>query len=237
MKEPIDRDVVADDLALVDEALSWLENPPLYFGGSVVPLYVDDPAVASDAPRPTEDVDLLVSVDGVSPRQFEVALEAHGWTHDQRHHRRNAMAFLSPDGIPVDVVLAQQAGPRDWLVRARATAATMMVSTRRVFVPTPAFLVASKVQAALDNPARWAGPYSSHDLADALVILFGCRAALTSVEQAPVDLRTFLAAWARERLDTRDRVFEALLGERPRAFTARDVVALLEHLSAGSDDR
>lgn len=64
MTEPIDRDVVAEDIALVDGELAWLSERPMYFGGSVVPLYVDDPAVLSDAPRPTEDVDLLVSVPG-----------------------------------------------------------------------------------------------------------------------------------------------------------------------------
>ncbi len=51
MIEPIDRDIVADDIALIDEDLSWLHTPPLLFGGSVVPLFVDDPAVRSDEPR------------------------------------------------------------------------------------------------------------------------------------------------------------------------------------------
>lgn len=231
MTEPIERDIVADDIALVDEELSWLRTPPLFFGGSVVPLFVDDPAVRSDEPRPTEDVDPLVTVEGLSQAAFERELTRRGWTHDQRPRRKNALAFLSADGIPVDAVLAEQAGPEDWVVRAAQAFDTMVVSGRSVRLPTPAFLVASKLQAALDNPARWEGPYSSHDLADMLVVLFGCTRAMESLRAAPEDLKAFVAGWAAGVLTERGNVYETLVGERPRAFSDDDLEALLSDVA------
>ena len=84
MNEPIDRYIEPLDVASVDEELSWLPKRPLFFGGSVVPLYVDDPAVLDERPRPTEDVDLLILIEkGKTPgkRLFEATTS---------HHRRFA---------------------------------------------------------------------------------------------------------------------------------------------------
>ncbi len=231
MIEPIDRDIVADDIAAVEEELSWLATPPLFFGGSVVPLFIDDPAVQADAPRPTEDVDLLVSIGQMSQSALERELTRRGWMHDQRPRRKNALAFLSAGGIPVDVVLEEQARPDDWVVRAAEAPDTLIVSGRPVRVPTPAFLMASKLQAALDNPARWAGPYSSHDLSDLLVVLFGCTHAMDSLRAAPADLQRFLGDWSRVVLSERGNTWEALIGERPRAFSEEDLEALLMELA------
>jgi len=44
----IDLDAVVDELA-------WLEPPPVYVGGAVVPLFLDD--FGRSQMRPTEDVD------------------------------------------------------------------------------------------------------------------------------------------------------------------------------------
>ncbi len=168
-----------------------------------------------------------MTVEGLSQAAFERELTGRGWIHDLRPRRKNALAFLSAAGIPVDVVMAEQAGPTDWVVRAASAFDTLLVSGRRVRVPSPAFLVASKLEAALDNPERWKGPYSSHDLADVLVLLFGCTRTMKSLREAPDDLIAFVGRWARGVLAERGTVFETLVGERPRAFSEDDLVALL----------
>lgn len=200
---------------------------------SVISLYIDDPAVAAEAVRPTEDIDVLICVSGEQqPADAEQALRSNGWRDDIRPHRKNAQAFISPGGIPVDVVFNRLQPESDWIVRAARSPDVIQLGDHTIAVPSPAYLVVSKLAAA-ENADRWENAYSSHDLADALTVLFGCARVVESLQEAPEDVREYVAKWARHaREHPADRIYQALLADMPRAFSEADLDNLLDELAS-----
>ena len=183
--------------------LAFLAEPPLFLGASVLELYVDRSEMLDGAFRPTEDVDVVVTlVPGAAGQgtvhEMEAELRAHGFVDDPRPHRKNLHAFISPSEVPVDVVMDAMFSPEDWALRSRADAQTVRLpSGTELLVPQPAAYLACKV-AASRNRERWEGDYYCHDLEDVALLLAGCSVLAESASRSDEPLRLYLSAWADE---------------------------------------
>lgn len=185
--------------------LSFLAAPPLFFGAAVLELYVDRPEALDGAFRPTEDVDVVVTlVPGSSGQgtvhEMERELRAHGFVDDPRTYRKNLHAFISPSEVPVDVVMDAMFDPSDWALKSRSGASSARLpSGRLLLIPNPASYLACKVSASR-NRDRWEGDYYCHDLEDVALLLVGCSVLPASVAASDEQLRAYLNEWASEVL-------------------------------------
>ncbi len=224
--------------------LSFLVEPPMFLGASVLELYVDRPEMLDGAFRPTEDVDVVVTlVPGTSGQgtvqEMEAELRAHGFVDDPRPHRKNLHAFISPSEVPVDVVMDAMFSPDDWALRSRADAQTVRLpSGTELLIPKPAAYLASKV-AASRNRGRWEGDYYCHDLEDVALLLAGCSALGDSASASDRQLCHYLSAWAGEVLEAKTKYGQdaqtVLMSNVPAAFSLAGLQDLLEGLTELGD--
>ncbi len=244
--EPIDRNATLDELDAVAADLAWLDPPPVFFGASVLPLYLDAPGLTDEA-RPTEDVDVIIAVTApgsinVATAGIEAELRSRGWAHDQRPARKNIYAFIAPSGVPVDLVFHRaDVSPEpastieDWPWRAALDPMVVRRATGLALrVPTPAYFFACKI-AASRNPTRWSGPYDAKDVEDLALLLAGCSAMAASATAGPPALRAMLAAWASEvqggTTAYGKTVRELLMANCPRSVPERIVVERIAELA------
>lgn len=243
--EPIDGHATLTELDAVADELAWLDPAPFFFGASVLPLYLDEGKLSGEA-RPTDDVDVIVALVAPGPMHLatanlEAELRARGWTHDLRPGRKNIHAFVSPSGVPVDLVLHRPTSSssevptvEDWPLR--ASSEPMLVhrpSARVLLVPTPAYFLACKIVASR-NPKRWTGTYDAKDVEDIALLLAGCSGLLDSAHAGPLELRATLSAWATEvrsgSTSYGENVRELLLANAPRSVSAEAIFARLATL-------
>lgn len=163
--------MIIERLDAVAGELAFLPTPPMFFGAAVLPLYLDDLEKQQALVRPTEDVDVVISLpkdEGSSElkaiSRLERQLSSRGFEHDTRSHRGNIDAWITPSGIPVDLVLDLRYSPDDWPLLSRASAqARALPSGRSARVPAPEYYLCCKI-AASREPKRWDGPYYSQDI-------------------------------------------------------------------------
>ena len=219
---------------------SSCRSPPLFIGAGAIGLYLDRSEVVDAAFRPTEDIDVVVTLDPSTAEQssahaLEAALRARGFVHDQRAHRRNMLAFVSPSGVPVDVIIDEHYDPADWPLRSRRTALTIQLGWgRSLRIPSPGFYLACKV-AASRHRERWEGDYYSHDLEDIALLLSGCSAFPAVGLEAEPELQAYLSEWAREVLAEESSygrdAFAVLMSNVPAAASLSDLRGLLLDLA------
>ncbi len=223
---------VAADL----DALGWRA---MFIGAGVLHRYLDVPAVLAEPLRPTEDVDALLHVVLDQSAQqvariVEVALQRHGWRPDMRSHRRNVHAYVSPGGIPVDIVIDALYPEDDWPVVAQQTAEEQLLPSGRVIrLPSPALFLICKLHASM-SPRRWEGPYESHDLEDVAQMIAGCSRLPGSVEGCPKPARDWLRAWSRDVLAGTTfgtQTYACLEGNWPKNIGLERLDTLLERLA------
>ncbi len=238
--------MLSEALNSVAWELGFLARPPLFFGAAVLELYIDRAEMLDASFRPTEDIDVVVSLAiDVSAQstvaKMEAALRGHGFNHDQRSHRRNIHAFVSPSGIPVDIVMDALFGEDEWALRSRQMPRRVRLPQgAELLVPTPTHYLACKV-AASKNRERWEGDYYSHDLEDIALLLCGCTELVADCEHAGGDLAAYLTAWAHEVLQQaspygRD-ARSVLLSNVPRAARIQDLERTLQAIEAASTGR
>jgi hypothetical protein len=245
--EPIDGHATLAELDAVADDLAWLDPAPFFFGASVLPLYLDDGTLSEEA-RPTDDVDVLIAVVAPGPMHLvtanlEAGLRARGWTHDLRPGRKNIHAFVTPSGVPVDLVLHRPCGPsvdavtvEDWPLRASSAPMLVHRTDERILrVPTPAYFLACKI-AASRNPQRWSGPHDAKDVEDIALLLAGCGRVLDTARPGPPELRAMLTAWATEvrsgSTTYGKNVRELLLANAPRSVSADMIIERLAALAS-----
>jgi hypothetical protein len=247
VKDLWDESASMADIDAVASDLEWLVPAPFFFGASVLPLYLDDAALADEA-RPTYDVDVILVISQPGPAyiaesRLEQELRDRGWTDDPRPERKNIHAFLSPSGVPVDLVLAHPRASgapttEDWALRAAEEPWEFATASGRTLrIPTPAFYLACKI-AASRNPHRWKGAYEAKDVEDISTLLAGCSRLLASVQSGPPDLQETIQVWAWELLSRETNygrtAHELLLANVPRTSTGDHVSKALRALAGDS---
>ncbi len=185
-------------IGIVATRLGPLIDRVVFLGGAVVGLLIDDPA--SEPPRTTDDVDLIV--DAASYRAFGVGLA----------NRLRELGFETPmgarigrwtvEGVPVDVMpIGEEAlgfGNR-WYRAAFETAGERRISgdTTLRLVRAPHF-VATKLEA---FKSRGGGSYvGSQDLEDIVAVIDGRPTLEEEIQAAANDIRGYLADETRRLL-------------------------------------
>jgi hypothetical protein len=175
----------------VAEELEWLPMEPVFVGGAVIGLYLDD--FGRSQIRPTDDVHCIVHVvTRADWWDLEKQLRTHHWSPDPdgpvcRYLSRRGVKV---DLMPVDPSVLGFAG--QWYPAVVETAEQRKLSTgRRILVPNVALLVACKLEAFGDR--GMADPHMSEDLEDVVALLDGCGELEACVVAAAEGARAYVA--------------------------------------------
>jgi hypothetical protein len=189
----IDFELILDRVAAV---LEWLSPPPVYIGGAVVPLFLDD--FGRSQMRPTKDVDCIVPmiVSHIEYTRLEEKLRAHGWTPDPKGP---ICRYLGPDDLVVDFMPERPevlgfAG-KWYSETAKSASLRKLFTGREIFVPCVSQLFACKLEAFFDRGIG--DPSVSTDLEDIAALLDGCEELEARTRETPSQLRAYI----RSKLD------------------------------------
>lgn len=182
-------------IATVAVALGDLVDRVVFVGGTVVALY---PLEGDADVRPTNDVDCIVHITTTAEYySFVDALRGRGFrpcTDEGAPLCRQIYANVRVDVMPTETTAI---GPTNqWYTAAMQAAATHELGEVRVRAITPAYFVATKLEA---FRSRGNGDYvASHDLEDVLTVLAGMPALRETISTAPSGIEVTL----REELAT-----------------------------------
>jgi hypothetical protein len=220
-----------DLLAPVAARLATSREEFVFVGGAVVGLLLTDPA--SDTPRPTDDVDVIVQVAGPADYQLRLVPELRRLGFQEDIEATTLCRWLL-DGTRVDVMPTDSSilgFSNRWYPAAIGTAAAMSIGGHRVRVITAPSFIATKLEA---FRGRGGGDhYGSHDLEDILAVVDGRPELLGEITAASPDLRRYIAGEIAAVLasqdflnalpgHTRDRGRAGILLRRLHALAALD---------------
>ena len=197
-----------------------LRGQLVFVGGAIAGTLITDPG--TPAIRATEDVDLVAQVMARADYyQLEQALRRQGFAQDMRPNApicRWTINRVTVDVMPtLDAVLGFS---NRWYPLAVQTAWELTLPSGTVIraVTAPVF-VATKLEA---FEGRGGGDYLfSHDLGDVITVIDGRESFLRDVEQAPLDLRQYLAQRFSTLLGTRAFI-DSLPGHLPGDAASQD---------------
>lgn len=190
-----------------------LRRELVFVGGAVAGLLITDPALP--AIRPTEDVDLIVeTLTRADYHRIERALMAQGFKQDIR--QQAPICRWRIDSMTVDIMptLEDILGfSNRWYPLALATAQALSLPSGLAIriIQAPVFL-GTKLEAFESRGAR--DYLFSHDLGDVISVVDGREGLVAECQEAPADLRKYLAHWAGSLLSTPAFV-DALPGHLP----------------------
>jgi hypothetical protein len=215
---------VSAELDLAAELLGQLVEEVVFLGGATIGVWITDPA--APPVRVTKDVDAIVEATYSQLEDFAVRLRARGFRNDPAVICRYAHgAGVVLDVMPVDTAVLGFSNR--WYPQAMAHAESVeLPSGRRIRVAAPAWLVATKVEAYLGRGGN--DPLSSADFEDLVRLVDGRPDLADEADEAPEELRGFLAATLSALAARRDfsEVVEGCLpvepGSRARAAIVVD---------------
>ena len=164
MKRKIDIESIIE----VATALGELNQKSVFVGGSVVSLYIDDPA--ADELRPTMDIDIALEIVTLGQlEQTRQTLTKKGFVQDPQ---QNVVCRFVYDGILVDVMSTKEIGwapANSWFQEGFERLETISLDKHTTIQILPfAYFLASKFEAYHN---RGKDPRTSHDLEDIIFLL------------------------------------------------------------------
>ena len=185
---------ILDMLRPVAEALGEDMLPHVAFvGGSTTALLITDP-ITRKAVRFTEDVDLIVRVDGFAHwRQWQRKLLARGFTQHMEDDIicRMRLGAIKIDLMPVDekILGFTNRWYRSAIAHAKPCPLNDLITINLL---SPVYFIATKLEA-------WRGrgnndPMSSHDLEDIINLVDGREELAGEIMAASADVRGYIAA-------------------------------------------
>ena len=189
--------------------LGDLAEQCVFVGGAATGLLITDPA--NPDVRPTLDVDVIVEVAKRSDYyRFEDDLRARGFQNDMDVICRWHHDPIILDVLPTDPDILGFANR--WYGAAVAHAQTVEVDGIELRVVTPAYFLATKMEAFHGRGER--DFMASHDMEDFIALLDGRLEIVTDVEAADAEIRGYLAQCMSDLL-TNDEFQDALPGHLP----------------------
>jgi len=162
-----------------------------FVGGSTTGLLLTD-QLAKEQVRYTDDVDLIVSVMGYPGWvQLQEKLRGHGFKEsvDDTVICRMRLGELQVDFMPDDNTLGFS---NQWYKQALLTAQNYPITdTVNIRLVSPIFFVATKIEAYKGRGNN--DPLESRDIEDLLNIIDGREALLEEIQQAPSEIKFFIA--------------------------------------------
>jgi len=181
-----------------------------FVGGSVVNLLLDHPDLSPA--RPTDDVDVIV--EAVADRRYsdlEALMREKGFSHDMSQGAPRCRWKLGAITVDIMPTAGESMGLNTaWFAEALATANEKTVRgdvTLRLV--SPAGFVATKLVAFFDRGRE--DFHGSRDIEDLLTVIDGRANIVAEINQAPAELREFVAESLASLLD-RDDFLESLSG-------------------------
>ena len=176
-------------VAVVANALKPLEDQIVFVGGSILNLYVDDPAAAEA--RPTEDVDITIDpVRIISWRNIEAELRSLGMQPDMYGH---ALCRYLYKGIPIDIVPSEDGpmGPSNrWYKYGFDNLLTVKAEEQEIQILSAPCYLATKFEAFND---RGKGDYRvSHDFEDITYVLENRSSIVEEILNTHPDIKAYL---------------------------------------------
>ncbi|MFZ4521079.1 MAG: nucleotidyl transferase AbiEii/AbiGii toxin family protein [Bacteroidales bacterium] len=164
MKRKIDIDSIIE----VATALGELNQKSVFVGGSVVSLYIDDPA--ADELRPTMDIDIALEIVTLGQlEQTRQTLAKKGFLQDPQ---QNVVCRFVYQGILVDVMSTKEIGwapANSWFRQGFEYLEKISLNENMTIQILPlAYFLASKFEA---FHSRGKDPRTSHDLEDIIFLL------------------------------------------------------------------
>jgi hypothetical protein len=180
---------VPEPLLAVVRALGALNEDVVFVGGMIGPLLVTDPAAS--APRPTDDVDLIIDTNRAGYYAFGEKLRARGFRELSEPGApmcRWILGDLKVDVMPIDPAILGFTNV--WYAGAHAAPSTVGTGEDSVrFLDAPRFC-ATKLES---FASRGQGDLYHHDLEDFIAVVDTRVELLEEVRRADDELREFLA--------------------------------------------
>lgn len=174
---------------VVAEHLADLNDEVIYVGGSVVSLYVNDPA--AEEARYTEDIDLTFEVLTITDLEaLRIKLVERGFK--QSHHDEVICRFRLND-IKVDVMSTNSVGwapSNPWFKKGFKKSCEIEVNDLRIKILTLPYFLCTKFAAFEDRGSK--DPYSSHDLEDIIYILNNTTGIEREIDLSDNQVKTYL---------------------------------------------
>jgi len=185
--------------ALGDEMLSQVA----FVGGSTTALLISDP-ITRHAVRFTEDVDLIVNVNGRADwHRMQQHLRTHGFREDLQDELscRMRLGQLKVDFMPDDEAIL--GFTNRWYRLALATARPYtLTSAISIRLLTPTYFIATKLEAYRGRANN--DPLTSHDLEDIINLVDGREELLDELSRQQDDVRHYIATQFSALLDHPD---------------------------------
>lgn len=182
------REINLDVVAEIAVALGDLNKSIVFVGGAVVSVYVDDPA--ADEARPTEDIDLILTLIGIDQQTLDKNLSELGFHLDIQSHKICTYRY---NDIAVDIMPALDTlrGPTNrWYQVGFDSLQTIEVEDIEIQVLSAPCFIATKFEA-FNN--RGQGDYRmSHDFEDIIYVVDNRTTIVNEIESAEESIQHFL---------------------------------------------
>lgn len=183
-------DVVA--MAQIAKRLQSLGHPFAFLGGAIVPLLLDNPAIADV--RPTKDIDVVLKVTTSTPiHVLEKQLRSIGFRHDICKGAPKCRWVV--DDVLVDVMTAgTPAGEFEsqWFQEAlEYSVARELIPKLKANIITAPYFLATKLDAFFDRGSE--DYYGSPDLEDIVTVIDGRAEILDEVRLSNSEIRLYLS--------------------------------------------
>ena len=208
----------------LEKVAAILANVPeqfIFTGGGTIVLYVDE--IIRDELRPTKDVDCVVSIfSRTEYYRLATALRDVGLSECTepdapmcRWEYEELLIDIMPCGVEV------LGFSNRWYAEALQKRSTYVLpSGREIYIFSPLYLLASKVEAFLGRGESF---YFSKDIEDIIVLLDGCAALPEEFEKAFGEISIFLQQWFGEN---RANLEDAVANFLPSSSVSREERAI-----------
>jgi len=205
----------------VAEALGEELLPHVAFvGGSTTAFLITDP-ITRQAVRFTEDVDLIIHVDGLTQwHQWQRKLQARGFT---QHMEDDIICHLRLGDVKIDLIPDDEnilGFTNRWYHNAIEHAEPYpLTESITINLLAPAYFIATKLEAYLGRGGN--APLSSHDLEDIINLVDGRKELAGEIMLTKSDIRSYIAEQFRALLEHPDFDY-AIQGNLQLKFRSSD---------------
>ncbi|WP_036489145.1 nucleotidyl transferase AbiEii/AbiGii toxin family protein [Myxosarcina sp. GI1] len=185
-----------ENLERVAAILAKVPERFVFTGGGTLVLYVDE--IIRNELRPTKDVDCVVEIFSRS-EYYRLATMLREAGLSECRQPKAPMCRWEYEELLIDIMpcgVEVLGFSNRWYVEALQNSNIYVLpSGRRIYIFSPLYLLASKIEAFL---GRGEGFYFSKDIEDIIVLLDGCEVLIREVEEAEGEIKTFLQQWFKE---------------------------------------
>ncbi|MEL6786469.1 MAG: nucleotidyl transferase AbiEii/AbiGii toxin family protein [Cyanobacteria bacterium J06607_15] len=185
-----------DNLEKVASVLARVPEKFIFTGGGTIVLYVDE--IIRDELRPTKDVDCVVEIYSRT-EYYRLATLLREVGLSESTQPNSPMCRWEYQDLLIDIMPCEESvlgfSNRWYSEGLKNTIAYVLPSSREIYLFSPIYLLASKIEAFLGRGQSF---YFSKDIEDIVVLIDGCETLIEEFEQAEGEVSLFLQQWFRD---------------------------------------